>query len=77
MTVSTEQKAVISEKERSETMIRRIDVCLLLAVLLFTVSFAEAQEGKENLLDRLSGGLGVSAQSSLCTRDAGSRLHRG
>jgi putative ABC transport system substrate-binding protein len=47
MTVSTEQKAVISKKERSETMIRRIDVCLLLAVLLFTVSPAEAQEGKK------------------------------
>jgi hypothetical protein len=47
MTVSSEQKAVISKKERSETMIRRIDVCLLLTVLLFTVSAVEAQEGKK------------------------------
>ena len=44
MTVSREQKAVSSENnEGSETMNRRI-VCLLLSVLLFTVSPGEAQQ---------------------------------
>ena len=44
MTVSREQKAVSSENnEGSETMNRRI-VCLLLSVLLFTVSPGQAQQ---------------------------------
>jgi putative tryptophan/tyrosine transport system substrate-binding protein len=47
MTVSSEQKAVSNKKEKSETMIRRLDVCLLLTVLLFTVSSGVAQERKK------------------------------
>ena len=44
MTVSSEQKAVSSKNRRRETMIRRINVCLLLTVLLLTVSPAQAQQ---------------------------------
>ncbi len=47
MTVRREQKAVSSENRRSETMIRRVNVCLLLTVLLFTVSPAQAQQPKK------------------------------
>jgi putative tryptophan/tyrosine transport system substrate-binding protein len=46
MTVSSEQKAV-SSKNKSETMIRRINVCLLLTVLLLTVSPAQAQQPRK------------------------------
>jgi putative tryptophan/tyrosine transport system substrate-binding protein len=47
MTVSSEQKTVSSRNKRSEPIIRRINVCLLLTVLLFTVSPAEAQQSKK------------------------------
>jgi putative ABC transport system substrate-binding protein len=44
MNVSSEQKAVGSKNKGSETMIRRINVCLLITALLFTVSPAHAQQ---------------------------------
>jgi hypothetical protein len=44
MTVGREQKAVSSKNRRRETMIRRFNVCLLLTVLLLTVSPAQAQQ---------------------------------
>ena len=46
LTVSSEQKAMSSENRGSETMIR-INVCLLLTVLLFTVSPVGAQQPKK------------------------------
>jgi ABC-type uncharacterized transport system substrate-binding protein len=46
MTVSSEQKAVSSKNDCNEAVIRRIGVCLLLNILLFTVSSAEAQPTK-------------------------------
>ena len=47
MMVSSEQKVVSSENKGSEAMIRRINVCLLLIVLLFIVSPAQAQQPKK------------------------------
>ena len=47
MMVSSEQKAVSSENKGNEIMIRRISFCLLLTVLLFTVSPAEAQQPRK------------------------------
>ena len=47
MTVSSEQKTVSGRNRRSEPIVRRINVCLLLTVLLFTVSSAEAQQPKK------------------------------
>jgi putative ABC transport system substrate-binding protein len=47
MTVSSEQKAVSIKNKVSETMIRRINVCLLLTVFLFTVSLVQAQQPKK------------------------------
>jgi putative ABC transport system substrate-binding protein len=47
MTASSEQKTVSNRNKRSEPIIRRINVCLLLTVLLFTVSLAEAQQTKK------------------------------
>jgi putative tryptophan/tyrosine transport system substrate-binding protein len=47
MTVNREQKAVSSKNKRSETMIRRINFCLLLISFLFIVSPAEAQQVKK------------------------------
>jgi ABC-type uncharacterized transport system substrate-binding protein len=46
MTVISEQKAVSGKNGRSETITRRIKVCLLLTVLLFTTPSAEAQQPK-------------------------------
>ena len=48
MMVSSEQKAVSSENNKgNEIMIRRISFCLLLTVLLFTVSPAQAQQPRK------------------------------
>ena len=46
MIVSSERKAVSSKNKGSETVIRMINVCLLLTVLMFTVSSAGAQPTK-------------------------------
>jgi putative ABC transport system substrate-binding protein len=65
MTISSEQKAVSGKNERSETMIRRINVCFLLTVLLFAVSPSAAQEP-----DKISkiGFLAVVSLSTLTPR---------
>ena len=46
MTVNSEQRAVSSRKTGAKPTIRRIFICLVIARLLTTVSFAEAQQTK-------------------------------
>jgi len=49
MTVDSEQKAFSSKKSGGKNMIQKILTCLLPAVLLLTVSLAQAQQPAEKI----------------------------
>ena len=65
MTTVSSQRLAVTSKTGADPMFRRIDICSLLAILLFTVSSAEAQQPTK--IPRI-GYLGGSSPSSYPAR---------